>query len=511
MRRRRIGSTDVELSVIGFGTAQLQMLPERRAVAALRRAFDLGIDWVHTAPDYGGVEHWIAQAIRESRRAVTVATQCPPYLHLLEPFFDNTRRLFGRDTLDLYGVNCIEDLEYTGENVWGPGGIVETLERKRREGQVRALFCTTHAPIAEMERLVTCGVFDAVMVAYNPLEFHLLTYDASKIGRRFENLRDVRERLFPLAAARGVSVILMKALGGGLLTRGRAFPPAQWPAGAESLAAPDLLRYALAHPGVAAVAAGIGSIEEAEENARAGHGDIALSAERIAAIEGAAAQLRLHLCSRCGACEPTCSQGLEISSLFRDAYIWNYGNETFMADARENYFVLHPGTASACASCAAQTCRCPQGLDVPRALMATHATMTALRASGRHPGPPQDAAAPNRGPHRVRLLSREIIVDGGRAVARFLVENAGDSMWTAFTHIPDADLAVAVGVSIDGQLQIRTPLRQNICAGQRSPVVVEFERPSAPGSHHLDFHLMPFAAIRPDVRSTTFFSTTIEG
>ena len=38
MERREIGRTGVRLSVIGFGTAQLQMLPERKAIAALRRA-----------------------------------------------------------------------------------------------------------------------------------------------------------------------------------------------------------------------------------------------------------------------------------------------------------------------------------------------------------------------------------------------------------------------------------------------------------------------------------------
>ena len=222
MEYREVGRSGVSLSVIGFGTAQLQMLPERQAIAAMRRAFELGINWVHTAPDYGGVEHWIARAIRESGEDVAVATQCPAYVDLLEPFFDNARTIFRHDTLDLYGVNCIEDIEYIGENVWGQGGIVDILQRKKREGKVRALFCTTHGPIDYMERLVRCGVFDAVMVDYNPLEFHLLSYYAARIGRRFENLRDVRERLFPLAAARGVSVIVMKPLAAGLLSRGRA-------------------------------------------------------------------------------------------------------------------------------------------------------------------------------------------------------------------------------------------------------------------------------------------------
>jgi hypothetical protein len=82
-------------------------------------------------------------------------------------------------------------------------------------------------------------------------------------------------------------------------------------------------------------------------------------------------------------------------------------------------------------------------------------------------------------------------------------------MWTAFSHIPDPALAVAVGVSVDGILTTRIPIRQNISPGQRSPVVLEFEAPEGPGSHRLDFHFMPLGAAALDARSTRFFSTTV--
>ena len=29
----------------------------------LVRGFELGVNWVHTAPDYGGIDPWIAEAI----------------------------------------------------------------------------------------------------------------------------------------------------------------------------------------------------------------------------------------------------------------------------------------------------------------------------------------------------------------------------------------------------------------------------------------------------------------
>ena len=220
--------------------------------------------------------------------------------------------------------------------------------------------------------------------------------------------------------------------------------------------------------------------------------------------------MRLTLCSRCGACETTCSRGLPISSMFRDAYIWNYGNETFMADQRENYFVLHPADALACASCDNQTCRCPQGLHVPVALAEMHAAVHSMRAAGRHPGP-LGQVRPSSGAHQALVLSREISIGANdTSVARFVVENTGSAMWTAWSHIPDASLAVAVGVSVDNRLTARVPIRANISPGQRSPVVVEFEAPKQAGTHRLDFHFMPLAADALDERATLFHSATIE-
>jgi predicted aldo/keto reductase-like oxidoreductase len=509
MERRYIGRTGVRLSVIGFGTAQLQMLPERQALAALRRGFECGINWVHTAPDYGGVEHWIARAIAESGRPVSVVTQSPAFLSLLEPYFENTCRLFGRRALDLYGLNCIEDIERIGENVWGKGGMIEFLQRKKAEGRLRAIFCSTHGAIDYVERLVDSGVFDALMVAYNPIGFHQLSYFAEKQQRQFENMHDTAQRLFPRAAARGVSLIIMKALGGGLLSRGKAFPPHLWPA-PDEIPPADLLRFALEQPGVASVVPGIASPEEAEENAAAGVAPLGLEAPRRARLLETAARMRLSLCSRCGACESTCSRELPIASLFRDGYIWNYRNETFMADNQENYFDLHPDPALACVTCDNQSCRCPQGLAVPEELLRLHTLVASLRAAGRHPGPIAELAVTDATQcHRVRLVSREVPESapaGTAATAVFLLENAGEQMWTAMSHIPDPRIATAVGIECRGRIET-VPLRQNISPGQRSAVAVEFMAPREPGDHDVSFFLMPMAA--GAAGRTRFFATRL--
>lgn len=514
MEARPVGRTDIELSVIGVGTAQLQMLPERQAVEALTRAFESGVSWVHTAPDYGGVEPWIAEAARRSGREITLAVQGPGPLPLLEPYLDGVCSLFGVRRLGLYGLGCIDDLERIGENVWGGGGMVEVLQRLKSQGRVGALFCSTHGSPAYVEKLIRSGVFDAVMLAWNPLGFHLLTYLATRDQREFEDIPRARESVFPLAERAGVSLLVMKALGGGLLCRGRGLPPHEWFADPEPpIDAADLLRLALAQPGVCAVLPGISSAEEAEEVAAAGRAPLDLPEGRREAILGAAARMRLRLCSRCGACEPTCSRALPVASLLRDAYIWSYRTETFMADDRENHFEIHPSAEPACATCSERSCACPQGIDVPEALLRAHARVRALAASGAHPGPLAGLRARAvEGTHRLLVRSREVpaeIEAGAAGVARFLVENAGDAMWAAFSHLPDARVAVGVGVVIDGELRETVPLRQNVSSRQRSPIALEVRAPQTPGVHELRLYLKSLAARDVGPEATLFHSSPL--
>ena len=210
MKLNRIGTTDLMLSAVGFGTAQLRMVPERQAVDTLLRGFELGVNWVHTAPDYGGAEEIVLQAIRRSgRKDLVMGTVGYGGPQKLEELFEHTCEMVGSDRLDLYGIACIDDREFVKENVWEPGGMVEFLRRKKEAGRIRALFCTTHAPPDRVAHLIECGVFDAIMLAYNPLGFHVLSYHALSEGKQYEELEENRRRIFPLALERQVSLLVM--------------------------------------------------------------------------------------------------------------------------------------------------------------------------------------------------------------------------------------------------------------------------------------------------------------
>jgi len=475
MQRRRVGRTSVELSVVGFGTCQLRLVPEEQAVAALRRGFELGVDWVHVSPDYEGAADLARRAAHEAGRRVLLLGDGSGDERHFERCFEAAQRANGPGPLPLWGISCIDDQEFVGRDVWGRGGMVEFLAARKRDGSLLAAYCTTHGPPDYVAELVTSGCFDAIMLAWNPLGFHVLTSYAASEGKRYEDLEGTRTRVFPLAREHGVSLLVMKALAGGLLGQSRAFPPRALLAEQRAqVRATDVLRHVLAQEGVTAVVPGTGCVEEAEENALAGHAPLVPEVERDHALLQRVAEMRLTLCSRCGACEPTCSRGLPISWLFREAYVWLNPGDTFDAAGRLHYFHLHPETALACASCTERTCECPQGLDVPLQLQRVHDSMLDLRAAGVLPRTPAEleGAAVGEDP-AVLVVQRELperVVAGERARVRLWLENAGTAPWSA-TGEQRASLDVVLG----GRVVQRADLREDVHPGTRAHFVLDLE------------------------------------
>jgi D-threo-aldose 1-dehydrogenase len=72
--RRTLGRTGLEVSILGFGTAPLgdlyARLDDRTAIAAVERAFEVGINLLDTSPLYGRglAEHRCGTAMRRTLR-----------------------------------------------------------------------------------------------------------------------------------------------------------------------------------------------------------------------------------------------------------------------------------------------------------------------------------------------------------------------------------------------------------------------------------------------------------
>ena len=488
MEYRRLGRSELRVSAVGFGTGQLRRVPEQQALDTLRRGFELGVNLVHTAPDYEGADALVAEAVRAWGREVHVLSQGYGDRAHFEWLFEETCRTFGTRRLPMFGIACIDDRELLGEPVWGPGGMLEFLRDRKAEGRLGGIFCTTHGTPEYIGRLIVSGAFDAIMLAYNPLGFHLLSYHPTQT-RMVEDIPRNQVEVFPLAARHDIGLMVMKPLGGGLLVEGKSFPPrAQVAPAAGRLAAGEVLRDILRHPEVSCVVPGTASVAEAEENARAGHAPLTLAAGRPAAIAAVVDEMRAGVCSRCGQCDDLCSQRLPVSWLFRDGYITHYPSETFETVDQLRYFHLHPGAAATCATCPDVTCRCPYGIDIPRSLIALHASMLERRADGVLPDPPAALGARTTGePFAAAVVTRELprrLSRGERATARLYVQNVGSETWRA-PRPRERRPGVGLDVTLAGRPTRTIPLRHDVEPGTRTHFVFELQAPGRPGRHTL--------------------------
>jgi aryl-alcohol dehydrogenase-like predicted oxidoreductase len=311
MKYRKLGRTQFEISEMGYGAWGIggtQWLGgnDAEALAALRRAIDLGLNFIDTALAYGEghSEQLVGQVVRDAGRRIYVATKVPPKNQLwpaqpgigIEQVFpyDYILRSTERSLKNL-GVETI-DLQQL--HVWNPEWLARdewrrALEELKRSGKARAvgISINDHQPDSALEVIET-GLIDTVQVIYN-------IFDQSP-----------ERKLFPLAMARDIGVIARVPLDEGSLTgkidEHTRFAPGDFregyfqgdrkrqvrehvesllrDLGVEAASLPEIaLRFCLSNPAVSTVIPGMRSLRNAEANCAApGRGP--LPAETLAVL-----------------------------------------------------------------------------------------------------------------------------------------------------------------------------------------------------------------------------------
>lgn len=491
MKYNRVGKTNIFLSAIGMGTCQLRLVPENQAVDTLKRGFQLGINWVHTSPDYEGTEKIILRAIEKTDKEIIILSNGYGDIPHFEYLFEKTCELFKKQRLEMFGIACIDDREYLGENVWGKDGMIEFLLKKKRNGRLNGIFCSTHGTSEYVYKLIKSKYFDTIMLSYNPLGFHLLSYYPE--DRQFENIEKNRKEIFNYAYKKNVGLLIMKPLAGGLLCRSKAFPPYERFTNEEKeLSSTSILKYILNIPSVCSVVPGTASVEEAEENAKAGYIPIEITKKEKLEIEEVAEEMKKMLCSRCGYCDELCSKHLPISWMIRDGYISTYPSETFETIDRLQYFHLHPGKQLACISCNDKSCLCPNGIDIPAHLEKIHKQMSKLRDQG--------LISYTYDMQKVNTISGRYVVNiirsivpsslkaGEKSVCRLWLQNSGIIKWNS-SNFRDKNNIISLSVYIDKHFKRKVPLRHDVEPGQRTHFAFEINAPKKRGIYKIKFYL----------------------
>jgi hypothetical protein len=344
--RRRLGHSDFQASILGFGGIPIEQRSEKEAVSIVRRAIELGVNLIDTARSYGDSENKIGAAIKGRRDSLFIATKS----HFrtkreVAASIEESQRRLDIDTLDLMQLHSVDSREEL-EGCLAPGGPLEAIEEARAAGRVRYIGISGHQNGVLVQALKT-GRFDMVMASYN-------------LGNT-----DAEKELFPLARELDVGVITMKPLGGGYL---RVPPEAiEFQVAERAISTAEAaLRFVLANPHISTTVCGMGSVEEVEANVALGARPLALDPEEATRLKERASTAGYTFCQGCGYCLPLCPEGINIQEVFR---LWVFHDQYGLGEyARYNYREYHREMVDSCTECQACTERCPARLEIPRLL-----------------------------------------------------------------------------------------------------------------------------------------------
>src|ERR1041385_7917715 len=144
MEKRRLGKTDMDVTVLGYGGAEVgfQRAEQETVTRLLNRALDAGLNVIDTAECYGASEELIGNAVAHRRSEYYLLTKCghasgidlPDWdPRLLEQSIDRSLKRLQTDSVDVLQLHtCSEEKLRQGE-------VIEVLKKAQAAGKTRYL------------------------------------------------------------------------------------------------------------------------------------------------------------------------------------------------------------------------------------------------------------------------------------------------------------------------------------------------------------------------------------
>jgi aryl-alcohol dehydrogenase-like predicted oxidoreductase len=305
MQRRRLGRTELNTSVLGYGAGAVGGLMVRGSAAdqerSVARAIEMGINYFDTAPLYGNgeSERNLGRVLARLRPDIVVGTKVrlPAVKRgdigaAVSHSLDESLRRLGRDHVDLFQLH--NPITVGGEGTTlSPDVVLDDVraafEHVREQGKTRFIGITAIGETAALHQVIDGRAFDTAQVVYNMLNpTSGGPAPAGMPGQDYGRLLDHARRA-------DMGVIVIRALAGGALsgteTRHPIAMPSVDPIGSGPNYAADAararrfealvregysdsliaaaLRFVIASPAITTMLVGTSTLEELEIAARA--------------------------------------------------------------------------------------------------------------------------------------------------------------------------------------------------------------------------------------------------
>ncbi len=372
MLYRKIGKTDCEASVLGFGCMRLPMLEqknppkdfierqravdEEKALEMMDYAIKNRINYFDSAYMYhaGNSELILGKAIKGKRDKLIITTKSPVMMIQKHDDFDRILdeqlKKLGTDHLDFYLLHGI------ARETWEKAKSLKVfnfLDRMQKDGRVRYAGFSFHDKTDVFKDIIDSYPWAACQIQYNYFDEN---YQAGKEGLKY-------------AASKGIGVIVMEPLRGGRFTR--RIPdavqkiwdstdvkrsPAEWG-----------LRWVANHPEVSVILSGMTAMEQLKENISIADAfkPNSLTKKELGIINKVVStykELMAVDCTGCNYCMP-CPNGVNIPmifSLYNDVVMFKDEMPVIMYNT-----MMGPGQDAAnCVECGECEKKCPQHIEI---------------------------------------------------------------------------------------------------------------------------------------------------
>ena len=355
-----------ELSALGFGCMRFPK-DEKETENLILYSIEKGVNYFDTAFMYGNSEAVLGRILNKNnkRGQVKIATKIPPALikkHSdFDKYFERQLKRLQTDYIDYYLIHMLTDV-----SVWNRLvglGAKTWIDGKKAEGSIKNIGFSFHGGKDEFINICDAYEWEFCLIQYNYLDEN---NQAGITGLRH-------------AAGKGMPVIIMEPLRGGMLANKLPKNAAQAFEGAQVKRSPAewAFRWLLNQPEVTCVLSGMNNMKMLEENintaANTNPGEF--TEEDLLVISNAKQAITDAIkvpCTGCGYCMP-CPQGVDIPtclSCYNDTAIEKRFT-ALSAYIMQTSFKSNPQFASLCNKCGECEGLCPQKIEIRRELQNT--------------------------------------------------------------------------------------------------------------------------------------------
>lgn len=194
--KRKLGKTNEELSIIGFGGIMLNDNSQEFANQIVAKAFNLGVNYFDVAPKYGNAEDRLGPALKPYRKKSFLACKTRQRDAAgAQKDLENSLQKLQTDYFDLYQLHELATDEEV-QTVFGKNGALETLVKAKKDGKIKHIGFSAHSIKAALFALKNFQ-FDSILF---PINF--ACWNAGNFG----------PQVYAEAEKQGIGILALKAM-----------------------------------------------------------------------------------------------------------------------------------------------------------------------------------------------------------------------------------------------------------------------------------------------------------